>query len=638
MRRRRRHEEPTPKRRHDTKQWVWFLPLSLMINLLVVPQLAGWLLKKTPVDHQPVVVEIVDANDKEQPKPAQKIAAKKQRLSKLKRAKQKKPARKKEAPPKKKKLVKKLQEPPKKTPPVPPLLKMVEVNNPESKKPPALARFLSDKNRTVKKETRARHTNMVKDDPRPRPVSQPKANKKKEAGAKKIKIAELKRLKSPKKKISPPPLRIAMREKPTLAPDDNKGEIKLPKRRIQLEKPIDHQTYDAIMGEQAVKQRTAAKLDLSAPREGRFERKLKRIRLALENFVPEVRPGNQTALSTRANPFAVYIARMHRKIHRLWGYGFLEDLNNKPDRNPMNDMKLWTMVEVIVKPDGTVRKTTVVRPSGLITFDVAALDTVLSSAPFSRTPRAIRSKDGDVYMHWRFHRDQRQCGTFGVSPYILNKPAKGPIDGGQQALPRSEEGEKSRQVRRLNRPGGGQHSTDHHHAANDGATPPEGEEDNEAQPITKNQQPLRSPLPTPTEEGETLAKASAAAKSHPAYDWPGAKKTAQAFIGALASADFQRMTYHTQLPFSARGKVVARDLQTLAQMFRDLTENAKSVDEKSLELMTPMQARAKLRHLPRGATDGNTLLIGRFSLGREPIELLLKRNAHGLWKISGLNR
>ena len=47
---------------------------------------------------------------------------------------------------------------------------------------------------------------------------------------------------------------------------------------------------------------------------------------ALENFIPEVKPGNQTALNTRAAPFAAYIARMHRSIHKLWGFGELEDV------------------------------------------------------------------------------------------------------------------------------------------------------------------------------------------------------------------------------------------------------------------------------------------------------------------------
>ena len=50
------------------------------------------------------------------------------------------------------------------------------------------------------------------------------------------------------------------------------------------------------------------------------------------------RSGNQDALRTRADPFALYIARMHRKIHSLWGYGFLVVLSDADD--PLNNMDL----------------------------------------------------------------------------------------------------------------------------------------------------------------------------------------------------------------------------------------------------------------------------------------------------------
>src|SRR5205823_5493518 len=55
-------------------------------------------------------------------------------------------------------------------------------------------------------------------------------------------------------------------------------------------------------------------------------------------------------------------------------------------------------------------------------FDVAAIDSVMSAAPFPRPPQAIRSANGKVYLDWQFHRDDRACGTFGVDPHILTTP------------------------------------------------------------------------------------------------------------------------------------------------------------------------------------------------------------------------
>ena len=85
-------------------------------------------------------------------------------------------------------------------------------------------------------------------------------------------------------------------------------------------------------------------------KKGRWEPKLEAIKSSLENFVPDVRPGNQTALKTRAHPYALYVARMHRRIHELWGFGFLEDLDSKGANHPMNDMELVVVIEIAEAP------------------------------------------------------------------------------------------------------------------------------------------------------------------------------------------------------------------------------------------------------------------------------------------------
>jgi hypothetical protein len=87
--------------------------------------------------------------------------------------------------------------------------------------------------------------------------------------------------------------------------------------------------YKRIIGEEALREEIEIAKRQTSHRKGRWEQKRDRVHAALENFTPEVKPGNQTALGTRAAPFAVFIARMHRQIHELWGFGFLEDLDGK---------------------------------------------------------------------------------------------------------------------------------------------------------------------------------------------------------------------------------------------------------------------------------------------------------------------
>ena len=75
--------------------------------------------------------------------------------------------------------------------------------------------------------------------------------------------------------------------------------------------------------------------------------------------------------------------------------------------------------EIFSNADGSVHKVTIAKTSGKTEFDVAAVDTVLSAAPYEPTPEAIRSVNGKIYLRWGFYRNWRQCGTFNVEPYIL---------------------------------------------------------------------------------------------------------------------------------------------------------------------------------------------------------------------------
>src|SRR5574338_520576 len=108
------------------------------------------------------------------------------------------------------------------------------------------------------------------------------------------------------------------------------------------------QDYERIMGKEKVDEERQVAARKMSSKKGRWERKLAAIKSSLENFVPDVRPGNQTALKTRAHPYALYIARMHRRIHELWGFGFLEDLDNKGADYPLNDPNLWVNLEIYI--------------------------------------------------------------------------------------------------------------------------------------------------------------------------------------------------------------------------------------------------------------------------------------------------
>jgi hypothetical protein len=167
------------------------------------------------------------------------------------------------------------------------------------------------------------------------------------------------------------------------------------------------------------------------------QRSWREFRAAIENFVPNVRPGDQTALNAAADPFANYLAVVHRRIHEEFAFRFLQGLPIAG--GPFGDYSLHTELEIVINGDGSVQQVGIAETSGFLPFDYGAYNAVMRAAPYPAPPRKILSGDGRVYMHWGFYRNERQCGTFNARPYILPhppgtpKPGNGPLhDPGEQ--------------------------------------------------------------------------------------------------------------------------------------------------------------------------------------------------------------
>jgi len=354
-------------------------------------------------------------------------------------------------------------------PPPPPNQVMVEVKDDkhEVEKAPDDAEKLSDKNRDVDEETRAKETNLDQESEGQQVASRENDDKSsKEIGGPDDKIRQNEetepttdeRVKESDHSGDDEVAKGIVKGEEGDKGEDGKGEKdpgllamrgiagrgsiydqrdgkKLGKKGLPgVNTPLQTTDYERLMGRDKVEEERQIASRKLGSKKGRWEKKLDAIKSSLENFVPDVRPGNQTALKTRAHPYAVYIARMHRRIHELWGFGFLEQLDNRAANDPLNDTNLWVNLEVSVNQDGTLHKVTIAKTSGKTEFDVAAVDTVITAGPFESTPEAIRSVDGRIYLRWGFYRNWRQCGTFNVEPYILTSVPEGNdvgvLDGG----------------------------------------------------------------------------------------------------------------------------------------------------------------------------------------------------------------
>ena len=187
-------------------------------------------------------------------------------------------------------------------------------------------------------------------------------------------------------------------------------------------------TFERALGERALSEERQAFLQerRSKQRGSNHDRRWRQFRAAIENYVPDVRTGNQTALNAAASPFAEYIAAVHRKLHRSFADRFLPSLPTYSS-SPFSDTTLMAKMEIILNRNGSVHRVGVVRTSGFLPYDFGTFNAIMRAEPYPAAPESILSGDGRVYLHWAFYRNERQCGTFNAQPYILpNPPSSAP--------------------------------------------------------------------------------------------------------------------------------------------------------------------------------------------------------------------
>jgi hypothetical protein len=171
-------------------------------------------------------------------------------------------------------------------------------------------------------------------------------------------------------------------------------------------------------------------------------------RAAIENYDPSVKPGNQTALNAARVPFATYINAIHNRLHPIFAEEFLEALDGLPNSHAFNNPNLVTHLEIVLSKDtGRIVRMGITKTSGMTAFDIVALNSVHRASPFGKAPDAIVSPDGNVYLHWEFHRDPYDaCTTRNARPFLLKEaprvatPEEQPIRRAPRNTPSDERG------------------------------------------------------------------------------------------------------------------------------------------------------------------------------------------------------
>ena len=572
-------------------------------------------------------------------------------------------------------------------------LKMVEqLDEHDEEHAPDDAHYLSNINREVLEETRAKMTNLIRDADEAKAQPLEKSDVKEEGTADEQKIAEEREQKSQLARLAPPE---PVAPKPAL-PEQNDPK---PKSLLSMRdlKPREHSeamtklesqansaadgTLDAERPEQApiaardeqrARTRSNEKIakfrlsqndltamfgkDLDAQKalvserqskqKGVWENARERWQSPLENMVPEVKMGNQTALRSRKHPFARYIATIHRGIHDLWAWGFLEQLDTQPRSHPFNQGELWTRVEIVLLGDGTIDKVRTVRFSGNTGFDAAAREIVYAAGPYPQPPREILSGNGKVYIHWAFHRDERACGTFGAEPFILDNAGQGDRPDPSRPVRATTSEAGANESRRLSRqlPSGsvGPEGPALPPGAPGPAPPPGPKASPEEDPDLEGEAPRRRPprpggglppaLPPLGEGGEGGGEASDAEAE------AAAGKAANGWLYDFGANDVDKLVLRSSVPFYAGDQIVARTKEELRGVLQAMLDESKGAGKPaSPRIYSAAGLRKELGNVPAGVNEGNGRLFALTRIGGDPLVLILERR-FGAWRLIGIAR
>lgn len=319
--------------------------------------------------------------------------------------------------------------------------------NPEVEAPEN-ARFIAEENQRVEEQTVARLRNLRRDDPTPSPGAPQSVSRQDTPGnASKETVADTQGKSRKSSPARPSPSRRATGESGSgarspapsaeagntgeengMVVHDGIGSFRVsPKGRrgSSHNLRLSWSQFQGAVGAKQLEQERDGYASLHRQKRssavGQSRESWEDFRGAIENYVPNVKAGNQTALNAAKSPFANYLAAVHRNIHREFAERFLRGLPSVGS-SQLADRSLMTRLEIVLNRDGSVHKIGVVNTSGALLFDHGAFMAVRRGQPYPEAPSAILSGDGRVYFHWGFYRNERQCGTFNARPYILPNP------------------------------------------------------------------------------------------------------------------------------------------------------------------------------------------------------------------------
>ncbi len=143
---------------------------------------------------------------------------------------------------------------------------------------------------------------------------------------------------------------------------------------------------------------------------------------ATDDHLKNVQTGMQTLLSTREFVYYSYYNRIKDKLRQTWEPKIKEKMERifRQGRTIASTSDRVTKVIIVLDAQGILRKVQVIGPSGVHDLDDAAVEAFRAAAPFPNPPRGIIDSDGTIKIRWDFILEANANGLIDA----LNSPKK----------------------------------------------------------------------------------------------------------------------------------------------------------------------------------------------------------------------
>jgi hypothetical protein len=121
------------------------------------------------------------------------------------------------------------------------------------------------------------------------------------------------------------------------------------------------------------------------------------------DYLPEVRPGEETALNTAEFVFYSFYKRVQESIIPVWNREVNNYLKSKPEiMENLRKRDYITELEAFFTPEGVFTKAVILKSSGVSALDNSPGLAFSENSPFDNPPKQMISSDGYIRMKWRF--------------------------------------------------------------------------------------------------------------------------------------------------------------------------------------------------------------------------------------------